>query len=210
MRPAQRTVRRVRVGIRVLMVCAIALHGAASGSAQVPRKVGERPGLEQQTRSVVRPIEIWLNGRPFARGHAHRRSAEAPGAVGVDESCITFRDVVRAVGGPAFVRRSGARLDAVRVGGAPGAPLRVARLGRISENVHRMETSPGDVRDAAVDYEAEYMPLADFVAALRARVEVPRPGVFDLVIEPEDRRRIVDPEDRTRLTRRPILVLNMR
>src|SRR5574342_239315 len=101
---------RLAVPIRVLLAAAVLAAGLAAlvwpASAQVRPgpKVGEGPAVERKGQDFIRPIEIRLNGRPFARGHGHSTTPDPSGdaRLGVDQSCISERDVVRAVGGARF------------------------------------------------------------------------------------------------------------
>jgi hypothetical protein len=120
-----------------------------------------------QTTVSIWPVKVLLNGKPLLSGHAHVDPAQE--SVGVDETCISFRDVERLVGGPKYLLRKGNNLNAVVVGSGDRAVLRVQRLGPISTHVHKMGSEL-------------YIPLGDLMRALGASSDI-RGGTAHLVLK---------------------------
>ena len=127
--------------------------GATVGAAQSERRTWQ--------------VEILLNDRHLIWAHTHVAQTDRPASV--DETCVSLDGLQRLLGRAQHLRQDGSNLDAVSVGAAPGAVLRVQRRGRISSRLHRMG-------------KQYYFPLADLARALGAKNvrEAPRRVNLDL------------------------------
>ena len=122
-----------------------------------------------QTPAGLQEVEVWLNGKRLAIGHAHLARTDDPRA-GSDEGCIEHQEIARLLGGAKYLEHHGSILEAIALGSGRGAPpLRVQRCGVSSTRLHRT----GD---------RQYIPLADFARALGAEVVVEKAGRVTLVL----------------------------
>ena len=121
-----------------------------------------------QRAENIRSVDVFLNEKFLVAAHAHVRSGDA--RIHVDQGCIEHNEIARLLGGQQFLAQRGQNLDAVRLGGARGATLRVLRRGRISARLHR---TGGKL----------YIPLLDFVRALGASIAADRSDRIGLTLE---------------------------
>ena len=125
------------------------------------------PAVAVQSEEKTWKVEVLLNGKHLLWAHTHVAPADRPASV--DETCVSHDNLGRLLGDTQDVRRDGANLDAMTVGSARGAVLRVQRRGRISSRLHRM----------GKEY---YFPLEDLARALGAKAVRENPARVNLVL----------------------------